>query len=193
VVGSPIPSDLDPVVPAPNAVDRTATAAGGRPPAEPRTFALLDVLDPLPLAPPLATARQFLDRMANIRVDDEGIVLTGVWPRRVGWDRVASIEVCSRLDGLLSLGLGFTPLGRIPTVVDKVEETLVGALERVAAAPLDWAREQVGWTVICIHQRDRTTELRRLPALVARFYPAATRTIVAAAEARGIEITRRDC
>lgn len=175
------------------AVDRAATAAAGRPPGEPRTFALLDVLDELPLAPPLATARQFVDRVANIRVDDDGIVLTGVWPRRIAWDRIESIEVCSRLDGLLALGLGFTPLGRVPTVVDRLEATLVGTLERVAAGPLTWAREHAGWTVVRINERGAATDLRRLPALVTRFYPAATRTIVAAAEARGIEVLRRDC
>lgn len=178
---------------APTPVDRAAGAAAGRPPAQPRTFALLDGLDRLPLAPPFATARQFVDRVANIRVDDEGIVLTGVWPRRIAWDRIEAVEVCSRLDGLLALGLGFTPLGRVPAAVDKLEETLVGTLERVAAGPLRWARQQVGWTVIRLHERDATTELRRLPALVARLYPAASRTIVGAAEARGIEVIRREC
>lgn len=170
-----------------------APPADDAPPATPRTFALLDaldVLDQFPLAPPLATARQFLDRVANIRVDDAGIVLTGVWPRRIAWEDIESVETCSRLEGLLQLGLGFTPLGRIPKVADVAESTLLGALERVAAGPLAWARQRAGWTVVRIHRRRGTTELRRLPALVARLYPETTEVIVTAAKARGIEVTR---
>lgn len=163
------------------------------PPATPRRFALLDALDALdrfPLAPPLATARQFLDRVANIRVDGDGIVLTGVWPRRIAWADIESIETCSRLDGLVALGLGFTPLARVPRLVDVAESTLIGTLERVAGGPLAWARRRAGWTVVRIHRHRGTTELRRLPALVARLYPETTEVIVAGAEARGIPVTR---
>lgn len=180
----------------------TATPAaptdGAAPPADavppvPKRFALLDVLEAIPLAPPLANAKQLLDRVANIRVDEDEIVLTGVWPRRIRWESVHRIEVCSRLDGLITLGLGFTPLGRIPKLVDLTESAVVGTLERVAGGPLGWARERAGWTVLRIHHRDRTTELRRLPAIVARLYPETTATILEAAAARDIEVRRIGC
>lgn len=193
------PTDLDHVVSAASSPRSSSAASAGAPsgesapPASPRTFALLDaldVLDQFPLAPPVATARQFLDRVANIRIDDDGIVLTGVWPRRIAWEDIESVETCSRLEGLLQLGLGFTPLGRIPKVADVAESTLVGTLERIAPGPLAWARQRAGWTVVRIHRRTGTTELRRLPALVARLYPETTEVIVAVARARGIEVTR---
>lgn len=188
----PSPAATDGTTDAGAATDAGATDAGAddAPPATPRTFALLDALDAVPLAPPMATARQFLDRLANIRVDDDGIVLTGVWPRRIPWDDIESIDTCSRLDGLLALGLGFTPLARVPRLVEVAESTLVGTLERVAGGPLAWARRRAGWTVVRIHRRRGTTELRRLPALVARLYSETTEVIVAAAEARGIPVTR---
>lgn len=183
------------------AASHSATGPAGAPepradaatPAAPCTFALLDALDPIPLAPPLQLARELVDRMANIRLREDGLVLTGVWARSIPWTSISAIELCSRLDGLVALGLGFTPLGRLPRAVEAAESAVVGTLERVAGGPLAWARERAGWTVIRIRQHDGTTDLRRLPGLVARLYPATTRAIVAAAEARSIEVLRRGC
>lgn len=146
------------------------------------------MLDPFPLAPPLAIARQFVDRVANVRVGDDGITLTGVWSRSIPWDRITTIELSSRLDELLTLGLGFTPLGRVPKLHQLAESALLSTAERLAPVTLARARDRAGWTVVRIEQATEETELRRLPALVAHLYPAATRAIVEAAEGRGITV-----
>lgn len=157
-----------------------------------RRYALLDALEPFPLAPPVAALKQLVDRVANVRVGEDGITLTGIWSRRIRWDHITSIELSNRVDELLTLGLGFTPLGRVPKLHRMAESALLGAAERVAPLTLARAREKAGWSVVRIEQRSGATELRRLPALVAHLYPEASRSIVAGAERRGITVVRHD-
>lgn len=191
------PSDLDPVVSTASSVSRVPAEppvrhlrSSSELPSEPRRFALLDVLEPFPLASPVAAVRQLVDRVANVRVGEDDLMFTGIWCRRIPWDSVTSIELSNRFDELLTAGLGFTPLRRAPRLHRRAESAILSAAERVAPLTLSRARERAGWSVVRIHQRARSLELRRLPALVAHLYPAATRSIVAVAERRGIEVVR---
>ncbi|MBW3621771.1 MAG: hypothetical protein KY461_16120 [Actinobacteria bacterium] len=184
-----------PVVPIRSATEASAAptptpadAAPDRPRGEPRRFALLDALDRFPLAPPVAAARELVDRVANVRVGEDGITLTGIWSRRIAWEHIDAVELSSRLDELLTLGLGFTPLGRIPKLHRMAESAVLTTAERLAPLRLSRARDRAGWTVVRIHQQRRSTELRRLPALVAHLYPETTRTILDVARRRGIEV-----
>lgn len=199
------PCDLDPVVTAASAppsaaadieadIPQRPSSQDGRAQAavETRRFALLDMLEPFPLAPPVATVRQLVDRVANVRVGEDGITLTGIWSRRIPWDRITTIELSSRLDELLTLGLGFTPLGRVPKLRRLAESAVLSTAERVAPLTLSRARDRAGWTVVRIEQASKETELRRLPALVAHLYPDTTRAIVEVAERRGIDVVRDD-
>lgn len=157
-----------------------------------RRYALLDALDPLPLPARLDDLRRLVNAQANIAITDEGIELGGLWSRTVRWDRIQKIELASRLDGLLMAGLTFTPLVRIPRARGLVQRAVVGGIERLAPAQVEAARERLGWSIVQFHHKRGETEVRRLPAIVARLYPSLSRQIVDEATARDIPIERRD-
>lgn len=180
----------------------TPTANGGPSSASRTTYALLDGLpDALPLPGPLGMARRLVDQHARIEVHDDGVTLTGLWGKTVRWERMTRIELVSRLDDVLSLGVRLTPVGRlarlaripkVPEIDDLGARLIVGAAERVAPDATRRVRDRLGWTVVRFVEGRHDTELRRLPSVVAHLYPAATEHVVSEATLRDIPVIRRD-
>lgn len=156
------------------------------------TYALTDWIDALPLGlpGPLERARGVLDRHAAVALDDVGILLQGLWGRKLRWHRISRIEVASRLDEAADLLLDWMPATRIPVVGGLLQRGLFSVADRIGDGPLDRLRERAGFSLARIHIRDGEVEVQRLPAVVALLYPGLTREVEREAAARGIPVER---
>lgn len=153
------------------------------------TAHLTDALPTLPGPQAVQLVRQFVDRISAVQVDDRGVTLQGVTGRTVAWDELRRVELLSRVDDVLRLAIGFTPLGRLPVVGDKAQDLVLKVATAFDPAPLMWLRDRAGWVVIRLVTR-RPIEVQRLPGLTVRLYPSVSRAIVAQARERDIEVVR---
>lgn len=156
------------------------------------SYHLTDVLPAGHLPFGFDSVRRLMDRAGTVQVDEHGITLRGLLPRRVAWGSIRTIEIASRLDGLIELGLGLVPLMRIPGVRAVTERMIDRTADVLAPELYRRVREAAGWMLVRIDlAADDEIEVRRLPALVLQLYPSATRDIESRAAARGIPVERR--
>lgn len=155
------------------------------------SYHLTDVLPAGHLPFGFDTVRRIVDRAGTVQVDDHGITLRGVLPRRVAWGSIRSIEIASRLDSLIDIGLGLVPVMRIPGLQPVTERIIDRTAETLAPDVYRRLREATGWRLVRLQLAvDDDVEVRRLPSLVLQLYPSATRDIEARAAVRNIPVER---
>lgn len=154
------------------------------------TYHLTDLAPAIDLPAGVRIARSWIDRVGAVRVDDDGITLHGIAPKRVEWADLERVEIASRLDTAIGFGLRLLPVTRVPGVRDAAERLVDETADRLLGEHYDRLRELAGWTLVRLHRRSTTVDVRRLPALVLRIYPSVTDHILEEAERRGIAVER---
>lgn len=163
-------------------------------PATPVDVGLTDALDPL-LGDRAGQLLDRIDARAGARVDDTGIHVRRLLRTvHVPWGRVVRVRLDSRLDMLLTLGIGLLPIARAPwlgPVLTGVTDRFADEITRRLAPGL---RDRAGWAVATVEQQTwrRDVTFHRTAGVVALLYPSITHRLVAEASSRGIPVVRDD-
>src|SRR5690606_33052585 len=135
---------------------------------------LTDALDPI-LGNRLGPLLDRIDARAGARVDETGIEVRRLLRTvHVPWDRVARVRLDSRLDLLLTLGVGLLPIARAPWLGPVVTGVTDRFADEVTRRLLPGVRRRVGWAVATIEQQTWRSDVtfRRTAGVVALLYPS---------------------
>ncbi len=164
------------------------------PPARPVDVGLTDALDPM-LGHRLGPALEHIDARAGARVDDDGVhVRRLLRTTHVPWERISSIRLDSRLDLVLSFGVGLLPITRLPVIGPVIETAADRAVDQLTRRLAPGLRARAGWAVATVEQQTwrRDVDFQRGARAVVLLYPEVTHRLVDEADSRGIPVIRDD-
>lgn len=163
-------------------------------PSRPVDVGLTDALDPI-LGDRLGPALERIDARAGARLDDDGVhVRRLLRTTHVPWERISSIRLDSRLDLVLSFGVGLLPVTRLPVIGPVIETAADRAVDQLTHRLVPGLRARAGWAVATVEQQTwrRDVEFHRAARVVVLLYPAVTHRLVEEANSRGIPVIRDD-